>query len=70
MTAGRFREIAELNRVDNIGSDSNMSAHREGGNSKLSSIEEWEMTLMNPCLRRTGFQCVARWGTLETVPSL
>ena len=37
---GQFKENAELNLVDIIGSDFNTSAYRERGKAKVSSIEE------------------------------
>ena len=46
---GQFRETAEVNDVDTIGGDLNMSAHRERGTSRPSSIEEaWETTHLIP----------------------
>ena len=69
MLLGQFKETAELNDADIIGSDFNMSACREPRTSTLSSCEQAKgddtCDPLSPS-RLTWFQCGARWRTLET----
>ena len=61
MLLGKFKETAGLNDVDRIGGDSHTSAYREGGKSKLSSIEDvWGTTLLIPPP-----DLVPMWGQIE-----